>query len=587
MKAFNQNLLITLALLAGIHQAVAQNLFEADLNSGNIYEFTNGVAAEKGTFASGLSGPIGLAFNSAGNLFELDSGSGNIYEFTNNAGTLSSNYVTFASGLNSPRGLASDNHGNLFVANTGGHNVLEFTNNAGVLSTNYVIFASGLNGPLAFAFNSAGNLLVADSGTISTLATIYEYTSLGAQSTVASVPTQPFGLAFDSAGDLFVSDVGGNGPNEGDIYEFTNNAGTLSSNRVTFAFGLYFPEGLAFDSAGNLFEADGGSGNIFEFTNGVAAEKGTFASGLNHPSGLAFSAIVTNSTPPVPFTYTTNNGAIIITGYTGTNIVVTIPGTINGLPVTGIGGSAFYVSDITSVTIPQSVTNIEEFAFEPCFDLTNITVVADNPDYSSVNGIVFDKNQTTLIAFPGGIGGTYTIPNSVNTIADGAFYGCIALENVIVPSSVGSIGVDAFVNDGALTNITIGIGVTNIEGGAFFFCTGLESVNFQGNAPAQAGSVFQNDASAIAYYLQGATGWGATFDGIPTSVILPPAPALGISTYGSQPAVFFPTATGTNYMLQMTTNLAPPVNWVTVTNGTAISGIIITNPPAAAFFRLH
>jgi uncharacterized repeat protein (TIGR03803 family) len=66
----------------------------------------------------------------------------------------------------------------------------------------------------------------------------------------------------------------------------------------------------------------------------------------------------------------------------------------------------------------------------------------------------------------------------------------------------------------------------------------------------------------------------------------PPPPALGISTYSSQPALFFPTATGTNYVLQMTTNLASG-NWLTVSNGIPISGLIITNPPANAFFRLH
>jgi hypothetical protein len=63
-------------------------------------------------------------------------------------------------------------------------------------------------------------------------------------------------------------------------------------------------------------------------------------------------------------------------------------------------------------------------------------------------------------------------------------------------------------------------------------------------------------------------------------------PALGISIYGSQPAVFFPTATGTNFALQMTTNLTSG-NWVTVTNGISISGLIITTPPGTAFFRLH
>jgi hypothetical protein len=113
----------------------------------------------------------------------------------------------------------------------------------------------------------------------------------------------------------------------------------------------------------------------------------------------------------------------------------------------------------------------------------------------------------------------------------------------------------------------------------------LTNVYFQGNSPTPTNdtSVFQGDYHAIAYYMPGATGWGKTFDGIPTALT---PPALGISTYGSQPAVFFPTATGTNFVLQMTTNLSTGP-WVTVSNGLAVSGIIITNPPGTAFFRLH
>jgi hypothetical protein len=78
--------------------ALAQNLFEADEGSGNIYEFTPSGA--KITFASGLNGPCGLAFNSAGNLFEADNGSNSIYEFTPGGAGI------FASGLDVPVGLA-------------------------------------------------------------------------------------------------------------------------------------------------------------------------------------------------------------------------------------------------------------------------------------------------------------------------------------------------------------------------------------------------------------------------------------------------------------------------------------------------
>jgi hypothetical protein len=87
------------AVLLMASGAPAQNLFEADGSSGNIFEFTT--AGTKSTFASGLSDPLGLAFNSAGDLFETDYGSGKIYEFTQ-AGVRS----TFASGLVNPEGLA-------------------------------------------------------------------------------------------------------------------------------------------------------------------------------------------------------------------------------------------------------------------------------------------------------------------------------------------------------------------------------------------------------------------------------------------------------------------------------------------------
>ena len=64
------------------------------------------------------------------------------------------------------------------------------------------------------------------------------------------------------------------------------------------------------------------------------------------------------------------------------------------------------------------------------------------------------------------------------------------------------------------------------------------------------------------------------------------APGVGIGIYSNSPVVFFPTTPGTNYMLQMTTNLAS-TNWVTVTNGIPFSGVEITNAPNPAFFRLH
>ena len=99
-------------------------------------------AEVRSTFASGLNEPSGLAFNSAGDLFETDLGSGNIYEFTP-GGTRS----TFASGLSNPNGLAFNSAGNLFEADFASGNIYEFTPD-GVQST----FASGLPDPAGLAF---------------------------------------------------------------------------------------------------------------------------------------------------------------------------------------------------------------------------------------------------------------------------------------------------------------------------------------------------------------------------------------------------------------------------------------------------
>ena len=120
--------------------AKADTLYEADAGSNRIYQFTPG--GVKTTFASGLSGPYGLAFDSAGNLFEADYFTSSINKFT--PGGVK---TTFASGLSGPFGLAFDSAGNLFEADRNSNSINEFT--PGGVET---IFASGLNVPTFLAF---------------------------------------------------------------------------------------------------------------------------------------------------------------------------------------------------------------------------------------------------------------------------------------------------------------------------------------------------------------------------------------------------------------------------------------------------
>ncbi len=145
------------------------------------------------------------------------------------------------------------------------------------------------------------------------------------------------------------------------------------------------------------------------------------------------------------FRYTTNNGTITITGYAGPGGQVTIPSTIDGMPVTRIGDYAFYIkSNLANVTIPSSVISIGNRAFAYCTSLTAINVDVDNSTFVSVDGVLFDKSQTMLIQCPGGKTGNYTIPSSVTSIGDHAFFGCTSLVGVTIPNSVTSIGLAAF-----------------------------------------------------------------------------------------------------------------------------------------------
>ena len=116
--------------------------------------------------------------------------------------------------------------------------------------------------------------------------------------------------------------------------------------------------------------------------------------------------------PEVPFTYTTNSDGLTltITGYTGSDGDVTIPGNINFLPVTGLGDFAFIDRfSLTSITIGNNVTSIGEDAFYNCYNLSSVT-----------------------------------IPDSVTNIENGAFISCWSLTNVTIPNSVISIGGGAF-----------------------------------------------------------------------------------------------------------------------------------------------
>jgi hypothetical protein len=263
-----------------------------------------------------------------------------------------------------------------------------------------------------------------------------------------------------------------------------------------------------------------------------------------------------------------DGGTATITGYAGASGEVIVPDRINGLTVASIGARAFWANPaVTSVVIPDSITNIREEAFSAvdshssltnvvvgngvitigrrafhfcdkltnvkiprhvshignsafagCFGLKSIIVDSNNTAYCSVDGVLFNKSETELVQYPPGKAGNYAIPSTVTNIADYALWNCPKLTSVIIPEGITTLKKEAFAACSSLTSITIPASVTNIDIWAFNSCGSLKGVYFRGNAPGHREyhgykgvdiyHIFSGNDQAIVYYLPGSYGLG-------------------------------------------------------------------------------
>ena len=311
--------------------------------------------------------------------------------------------------------------------------------------------------------------------------------------------------------------------------------------------------------------------------------------------GATFDGIAVRhvSTPRTCSTYDGING-VVDCGTSGTftitdNVVVNDNGCAGSIAipegVSSVGADVLFENQpITSVTIPSSVTSIGANSFTGALSLLSFTVHSSNNDFSSSNGILFNKSGTTLVRYPATKGTTYTIPETVTSIGSHAFYktqvtnvtipnsvtsiGAFAFRNnsltsvmipnsvtsigawafglnlfstVTIPSSVASVGNYAFYGND-LTSVTIQNGVADIGVGVFieneltsvtipssvtsigawaFATNSLTSVNFMGNAPPEQESIFDSNPGLTGIdAVISSTGWGSTFSGLPIRLTL-------------------------------------------------------------------
>ncbi len=218
---------------------------------------------------------------------------------------------------------------------------------------------------------------------------------------------------------------------------------------------------------------------------------------------------------------------VIAIGDSAFNCAKNITSVSIGSNVTAIKRHAFAnCKALTSISIPDKVTSLGVYAFAWCYALTSVTigsglkdigsdafmwdtklvyyqVTSSNPYFSSLDGVLCNKDKTKLILYPNAKADTYTIPDGITEIAQIAFYSCSDLKSVTIPDGVTKLGNWAFGYCTRLTTVTLGSGVTDIGGSAFRDCSNLTSFTCMATTPPILGNnVFQNvDCSQIPLYV--------------------------------------------------------------------------------------
>ncbi len=458
---------------------------------------TYGYSGDNGQATSAALGVIysGVAFDAVGNIYIADSGNNRIRKVTASTGiitTVAGNGTSGYSGdggqatsamLSGPEGLALDSAGNIYIADTGNNRIRKVTASTGIITTVAGNGASGYSGdggqatsaslyyPYSVAFDAAGNLYIADeqnhrirkvtasTGVITTVAGngTAGYSGDGGQATSAELNFR-WGLALDSAGNLYIADCMNNRirkvtASTGIITTMAGNgtAGYSGDGGQATSAELYYPAGLALDSAGNLYIADDTNNRIRRVTasagiittvagNGTAGYSGdggqATSAELYYPSGLALDSagniyiadtmnhrirvvgvnqaqtitfsnpgILTYGVAPITLTATASSGLAV--SYT----VTSGPATVSGSTLTIMGAG--------NVTVQANQTGNSNYAPAPPVSVNfTVTQAAQTITFPNPGTMTYGVAPITLTGTASsGLAVSYTVSSGPATVS--------------------------------------------------------------------------------------------------------------------------------------------------------------------------